>query len=97
MLKYEDFLRYHKENPEVYKLFARFTYQVIDKGRKRFGAKMIMERIRWYTNIETKGEVYKVSNNYTAFYSRLFEKRNKKYKGFFGKRKSIADRIKYEN
>lgn len=91
----EKFIRHHKENPEVYKLFAEFTYEAIRAGRTYFGADFIINRLRWFTMIESKGEPYKINSNYEPFYTRLFEFRNSKYKGFFRKKKSEADKLRY--
>ena len=91
----QKFIQHYKENPQVYKAFARFTFEAIKSGRKHFGAEFIINRIRWFTMIESKNELYKVSNNYKAYYVRLFELRNPSHKGFFRKKKSVSDRLRY--
>lgn len=66
------FKKFHHENPEVYRLFCRFSKEVVRaEARKHFGARAIVERIRWYTRIETKGDVFKVNNSFVPYYSRL--------------------------
>ena len=91
----EVFVRYHKDNPQVYQKFREITLQTIQKGFKRFGAKGIFEIMRWQTGVEG-GDKYKVNNNYTSYYSRLFEREFPQYKGFFRMRKSKYDEDKYE-
>lgn len=91
MITYENFLKYHRENPQIYTMFERFALQVIQAGRKNFGVGAIAERLRWYSAMETIGDSYKINNNYRAFYARLFEAQHPEYAGFFRKRKSIAD------
>ena len=86
-----DFEAFHKENPQVYELFRRFTFQAIDAGRKDFGAKAVMERIRWSSMVESSGEIYKLNNNYTAFYARMFMDRHPLHEGLFHTRRSKAD------
>lgn len=76
--------QYHKLNPHVWKWFKFFTFQMIRSGHKKLGSKMIFERIRWESKIS--GKNFKVNNNYTAHYSRLFERTYPKYKNFFEKR-----------
>jgi len=74
---------YHKENPQVWELFEYYTLQVINKGYKNYGAKGVMERIRWHTEIETTGDRFKISNNHTAYYARFFHYKYPQYDGFF--------------
>ena len=86
----EQMYQYHTENPQVYAKFEEFTFQVIGSGRKYSGAKMIFERLRYYSTVEANGQ-FKLNNDMTAFYARLFEDKNKQYDGFFRKRRSVAD------
>lgn len=83
---YNDFKQFHKENPEVYTLFQRFTDQVRHRGYKTFGARAIWEQLRWYTLIETTEEPYKLNNNYAPLYSRMLMLHQSGYKGFFKSR-----------
>lgn len=87
----EEFQWYHKENPEVYEMFERFTFQVISTGRKYFSARAIIERIRWYSQIEDNSVTFKISDHPMPFYARLFELKNPQYSGFFMKKKCPAD------
>lgn len=64
------FLQQHRDKPRVWRLFEKFALQVAKLGR-RYGAKAIMERIRWEEEIENGGE-FKVGNSYTALYARVF-------------------------
>ena len=41
------FRKYHAEHPEIYRIFERFSLMMFRAGRTRYGAKGIMERIRW--------------------------------------------------
>jgi hypothetical protein len=85
------FCAYHEANPHLYKKFEELTLQTIAKGFKNYGSKGIVELIRWHTGISSNGDVFKVSNQYTAFYARLFEKLHPEHKGFFRKKKSKFD------
>lgn len=75
--------RWHRANPHVYELFKRFTFDVIRRGHKHYSSKAIFERIRWHTDIETMGEEFKMSNNYTPYYARLFMKDFPDHADFF--------------
>jgi hypothetical protein len=81
-LKHE-WWEWHKANPHVYELFKRFTWQAINSGHKHLSAWLIVNRIRWETSIETKGDDFKISNDFIAFYSRLFMHEFPQYQGFF--------------
>lgn len=74
---------YHKQNPEVYELFKRYTFQLIRAGHNHYSAKGVFERIRWHSDVETAGEPFKISNNYTPYYARLFMTEFKRHDGFF--------------
>jgi hypothetical protein len=75
--------KYHQENPKVYELFEKFTFDVIKRGHQHYSAKAVFERIRWHTDVETRGDSFKFSNNHTAYYARLFMKLWPEHEGFF--------------
>ena len=87
----QNFLKFHSENRHVYDLFEKFTFEVIQSGRRNFGVKSIIERIRWETNITSQNSFFKINNNYAPFYARMFEAKYPTYKGFFRKRRAAAD------
>jgi hypothetical protein len=76
-------LEWHRDNPHVYELFKAFTFQAIDRGHKRLSAWLIVNRIRWETTVETNGGDFKISNNFIAYYARLFMDEHPEYRGFF--------------
>lgn len=87
----EKFELYHKQNPQIFELFQKFARRAKQAGFKRFGAKAIMERVRWEVYIEDPSdEQFKINNNYTSRYVRLLEKTNPEFKGFFEKRTLIS-------
>lgn len=87
----QSFLDFHQANPKVFELADRFTREAIEAGRQRFGMKMVFERIRWYSAVETTGSSFKLNNNYTAFYARLWMHRNPGQPQVFSLRASHAD------
>lgn len=81
------FAEYHARNPQVYELFKKFSRQVKVAGHKHFGAKAIIERIRWEVAVQTRDfQGFKVNNNFTSRYVRLLERECPEFVGFFKKR-----------
>jgi len=81
------FAAFHYQNPQVFRLFERYTLDLIAAGAERGGAKSVIERIRWDVAVSTWGEKWKVNNDYTACYARLFHMTYPEYAGFFRLRK----------
>lgn len=73
------FVEHLLENPHIYEAFKRFTRQALNAGMQHLGAHMIIQRIRWYTEIESRGEAYKINNNHFPYYARLFMEDYPKY------------------
>jgi len=87
------------DNPKVYELFKKFTFEALEAGHCHISADMVCHRIRWETNIETRSAGYrpdkrelKINNNYTAYYARKFMTDYPCYRGFF--RTRIVGRYK---
>ena len=87
----DGFKIYDKKNPQVYEAFKKFTFQVIETGRKYFSARAIYEQIRWQTMIEDDEITFKMQDHPLPFYARKFENEFPLYKGFFQMRKCEAD------
>ncbi len=85
------FWHYHKDNPHVYEMFKRFTFQAT-RIKNHYSADAILHRMRWFTEIETHGDIFKINNNYAAYYGRLFMKDFPQHKGFFRTRVLAAHR-----
>lgn len=77
------FAQYHHDNPHVYVLFKKYALQVAQRGHPRFSAKAVFERLRWHLLFETKGDVFKLNNNYTAYYARMLMQKEPRFKDFF--------------
>jgi len=75
--------KWHKKNPDFYRLWCYFTFIAIKKGHQNLSGWLIANRVRWETDVETTGNKFKISNNYIALYCRLFMHHYPKYKGFF--------------
>lgn len=81
----ERFEAYHAENPHVYQQFKTFALQSAAR-RPRFSARAIFHRMRWQSMIEGNDE-FKINNNYSPYYARMFEDEYPDMEGFFEKRK----------
>ena len=88
------FINFHKQNPNVYNLFKRFTKQAINAGHTHLSSEMIINRIRWETSITTNEE-YKINNIYKPYYSRMFMNDFPKYNKIFRMRTSCADEVDF--
>ncbi len=89
---YEKFRLFHFENPDVFDLFEKFARQAKASGRGRFGAFMIGNRIRWYTQVEVVGDDYKINNNYLPYWARLLMlKYEDDFAGFFELRSMLVE------
>lgn len=83
----QGFSDFHTENPQVYELFKRFTFEVIRRGHQHYSADAVIHRIRWETGIKTTGDERKINNNHVARYARMFMEEHPEYRGFFRTRK----------
>lgn len=87
-----DFEAFHAANPHVYQLFEKFTFEAIRAGRKRFSARTVLHRIRWYTSVETQDpQGFKINDHWSPFYARMFHGRYPAHDGFFAMRMADAD------
>ena len=68
----EKWWAWHRENPDVWRLFEAFTNEAVARGRTRISAWLIVNRIRWETEVVTNGVDFKISNNFIAYYARLY-------------------------
>lgn len=87
----EKFAEYLAANPEIYDALRRFALEAKRAGRARLGIGALCERVRWYTDIEAKGDGFKINNSFRAHFARLLMEREPELAGFFETRKSKAD------
>ena len=87
----KDWWEWHKANPEVWQYFEKFSLEAIQRGRKKISHWLIINRIRWEVNIVTTGEDFKISNDYIAFYARLWIALYPQYKDLFTIKRMIGE------
>lgn len=69
---FASYMAWDAANPHFWPMFERFTLELAGRGYRQLSAKLIFERIRWESMIQTRGEEWKLNNNYTAFYARRY-------------------------
>jgi len=82
------FIKFHLANPHVYEHVERFAFEALKSGRSAFGIGMIWERMRWYLNIETKGNEFKLCNDHRSCYARLLMLDHPEFQSFFRRKVS---------
>jgi hypothetical protein len=86
----ERFELFHAEHADIYDLFKRFTLEMARSGRSRYGAKSLMERVRWHHATTSGGGDFKINNNFTSRYVRLLLQERPDLAGFFETRRLKA-------
>ena len=87
----KDWWEWHKANPQVWQYFERFSLEAVSKGRKKISHWLIINRIRWEVNIVTTGDDFKISNDYIAFYARLWKALYPQHKDLFTTKRMIGE------
>ena len=77
------FERFDRENPQVYAKFKEYAGRLLCTGRHRFGAKLIIERIRWDYAIETNARDFKINNDFPSRYARKLIAEKSEFQGKF--------------
>ena len=84
---FDKFEEYFSDNPQIWELFVRFALVVAESGRTHYSARAIFHRIRWHVEIETKADDnFKIGNNHSPYYARLFHLACPEYDGLFRNR-----------
>ncbi len=86
------FKEYDQHNPIVWKLFVKFTFQLIEKGFKNHSAVAVTQRIRWETSVVEGDQIkeWKINNDHIPFYARKFMLFYPDHNGFFRTRKQVS-------
>lgn len=64
--------RWIDQHPQVYAKFCEYALMVISRGRTRYGAKALIEQIRWNVEI-VGGKPFKLPNAVTTYLARRFQ------------------------
>jgi hypothetical protein len=79
----KEFMKWHDLNPLIWVNFETFAFQAVHQRKKKISHWLIINRIRWEVFISTTGKDYKISNNYIAFYARLWREKYPEHKNLF--------------
>lgn len=78
---------FHEKNPHVYAEFERRALVLIGKGFKGFGARQIVESMRYfYAERVQSDDGFRINNNHVPFYARLFAEKHPEHREFFRQR-----------
>ena len=82
---YNNFIRFHKQNPHVYETLRRMALKAKRSGLKKYGIKALYEVARWKLRFETNDALsdFKLNNNYPAFYARMLMENEPELNQFF--------------
>jgi hypothetical protein len=92
------FARYHFLNPKVYGEFVRLCRLMHNRGREHYGQRTIIEVMRWDHDLNTRGDPFKINNDYGAIYARMTVTEFPELKGFFAFRRmqTVGRRMSHE-
>lgn len=74
-------------NPAILELYLKFARDADASGRRRYGIGAITERVRWHVEVETRGDQFKINNDFRAPLARLLVARDAHLKNLFEMRK----------
>jgi hypothetical protein len=88
---FERFKTFHASNPEVWRLFQKFAFDIMARGLDSYSAYAIVERIRWHVSVETRGDSVKINNDFRPYYARMFVAKFPEHAGLFATRRRTSD------
>ncbi len=88
-------LAFLTEHPDVWREFVRFTFDLINAGRRYGGAKSVWERIRWDVATSAhviRNEAWAMNNTHVSSIARIFAATFPAHTQFFVTRKRPTER-----
>ena len=96
MITDDKFMEYHRKNPQVWAEFENVGKWAVSVCLKRninyLSADLIANQVRWKSFINTTEKDYKVNNNFTSGYSRMFQQKYPEYAYLFRNRKTKEEK-----
>lgn len=77
------FKTWHHQNPHIYEQFKTLANQMRVRGRQRYSARTIIEKMRWDYDIKTTGDVFEINGDFVPIYVRLLIHDHPEFAGFF--------------
>ena len=85
--KWNEFMRFHENYPEVYDFFVQLAEEAIQKGYRKIGAHLFIQRIRWERDANGNRMKGRVANDHFPYYARMLMAKRPEFNGFFELRK----------
>ena len=90
--KERKFAEFDAANPEIWRKFEFFTFELINAGRRQHSARDVIHRIRWDTALRADdGSGFGVNDHWSPYYARKFHRLHPQYGRFFETRRAKAD------
>lgn len=88
----ERFKLYHRDNPQVFQELLRSARQVKEAGLERVGYGFLLERLRWWSEIEARDlySDYRFDQNYGPLFVRLIMMYDHALDGLFVTKRTSA-------
>lgn len=80
---YDAFLKFHQANPHVYDKLLELSMLLKNHGRNKYSINGLFEVLRWQQALATKGDAFKLNNNYRALYARMLMQNHQALADFF--------------
>jgi hypothetical protein len=77
------FKKFHSDNPHVYKRFKELAISMYGTGRKRYSSKLIINVMRWESDLNTNAKPFKINDRFQSLYGRLLAHHDKRFKNWF--------------
>lgn len=85
-----DFKKFHAANPHVYDRFKELAFEMKETGRKKYSSKMIINVLRWESDLKTTDKEFKINDKFQSIYGRLLVWNHPEFDGFFEFRTRVA-------
>ena len=70
----------------MYTELKRMSFELLERGRKKWGINSLIEVVRWQIAMNTTDPVFKINNNHGPSYARYLMDMNPELEGFFNTR-----------
>jgi len=83
---------FHKANPHILTTLTEMAYKASRAGQRNIGIAMLIEVLRWKTNVETvQTDGFKIADPLAAVYARVIMRDNPDLQGIFKLKQSEVD------
>ena len=77
------FKEWHLLNPHIYRQFKELAFMMRARGRQRYSARTIIEKMRWDYDIKTTGDMFEINGDFVPIYVRLLIHNHPEFNDFF--------------